>query len=87
MKKSENKNLRIKISENRRSETNYNLVICFGKSHATSTSSQFPCQRSLKMADKTTTKNNNMHKNHGIARLDSFIMYVKKDVLQLLTDC
>ena len=29
--------------------------ICFGKSHATSTSTQFPCQRSLKMADKTTT--------------------------------
>ena len=30
---------------------------------------------------------NNMHKNHGISRLDSFIMYVKKDLLQLLTDC
>ena len=29
--------------------------ICFGKSHATSTSTQFPCQLSLKMADKTTT--------------------------------
>ena len=32
-------------------------------------------------------QDNNMHKDRGISRLDSFIMYVKKGVLQLLTDC
>ena len=53
----------------------------FGKSHAISTSTQFPCQRSLKMADKTATRTRIWH-----SRLDSFIMYAKKDVRRLLTD-
>ena len=41
----------------------------------------FLCQRSLKMADKTTTRTRIWH-----SRLDSFIMHVKKDVRRLLTD-
>ena len=57
--------------------------IYFGKSHATSTSTQF----SLSTLTRDGGQDNNMHKDHGISRLDSFIMYVKKDVLQLLTDC